>query len=68
MASMRNDDPPVFSVGANSDKQPIARADTGFTGRLKARISRSKLKSFKSYLKSSAADRRCRCFFLNDGE
>lgn len=37
MASMRNDDPPVFSVGANSDKQPIARAGYRIYGKVESK-------------------------------
>ena len=37
MASIRNDDPPVFSVGANSDKQPIARAGYRIYGKVESK-------------------------------
>jgi hypothetical protein len=45
MASMRNDDPPVFS-GANSDKQPIARAGYRIYGKVESKNFTVKTKEF----------------------
>ena len=46
MASMRNDDPPVFSVGANSDKPPIVRPGYRIYGKVESKNFTVKTKEF----------------------